>query len=162
VIPAYNEEARIRATLDAVVRYLTESRIAHEILVVDDGSTDGTATVVSAVAAALPSVRVLPGAHRGKGAAVKRGMLAARGAYVLFMDADHSTRIDEWSKCGEWLRQGYDCVIGSRKMPGARIEKSQPRLREALGKVFTWLANHLVVTSVTDVTCGFKCFTAAA
>src|SRR5262249_61478870 len=64
VIPAYNEEARIRATLDAVVRYLTESRIAHEILVVDDGSTDGTATVVSAVAAALPSVRVLPGAHR--------------------------------------------------------------------------------------------------
>ena len=85
-------------------------------------------------------------------------MLAARGAWVLFMDADSSTPIEEWKKFEPYLRQGYEVVIGSRKMPGAAIRVRQPRLRETLGVVFTQLSNLLVGGSVSDFTCGFKCF----
>jgi dolichyl-phosphate beta-glucosyltransferase len=95
----------------------------------------------------------------GKGHAVKTGMLAARGRYVLFCDADLSTPPSELEKFWPWLEQGYDVVIGSRKMPGANIVRHQPFWRENLGKVFTWLTDLIATRNISDVTCGFKCFT---
>ena len=162
VIPAYNEEASIRKTVESVRTYLTESKISHELLVVDDGSTDRTAEIVLEVAKSVPSLRLLRSGHRGKGGAVKLGMLEAAGEQVLFMDADLSTPIEELQKYLPWLHDGYDVVIGSRKMPGASVTVHQPPLREAMGKVFTWLTNVLLGTRVSDITCGFKCFSAKA
>lgn len=162
IIPAYNEETVIGGTLEAVARYLTELPITHELIVVDDGSTDRTVTVVRELMERMPSIRLLQSAHAGKGGAVKRGVLEAQGNHVLFMDADHSTPIQEWKKCAPWLRDDYEVVIGSRKMPGADVEIRQPPLREAMGKVFTWLTNVVLATRVTDITCGFKSFQAEA
>lgn len=156
VIPTYNEEGVIRQTVEAVAAYLAQARIRHEILVVDDGSTDGTVEAVRELARILPDIHVIPCQHAGKGGAVRRGVLEAQGAHVLFLDADHSTRIEEWEKLVPWLRDGYEVVIGSRKMAGARIHVRQPPLREAMGKVFTWLTNRLLGVRVWDVTCGFK------
>ena len=158
IIPAYNEAAVIGQTVQAVARYLGGQGISYEVLVVDDGSTDDTVRRVHDLMAAVPSLRLLGASHRGKGAAVKHGVLAAQGRYVLFMDADYSTRIQEWQQCLPWLQDGYEVVIGSRKMAGATVVKHQSPLREAMGKVFTWLTNELLHTHVTDITCGFKCF----
>ncbi len=160
VIPAYNEEAVIRQTTEEVARYLTESAITYELLIVDDGSTDHTVALVRELMQRHPSLRLLQANHEGKGAAVKAGVLAAAGSRILFMDADHSTHIQEWKKCIPWLHDGYDVVIGSRKMPGADVKVHQPLLRELMGKVFTRLTNTLLTTQVTDITCGFKCFQA--
>ena len=156
IIPTYNEEAAIRHTVEAVAAYLAQSRIPHEIIVADDGSTDRTIEVVRELARILPGIQVLRCPHAGKGAAVRRGVLEAQGVQVLFLDADHSTRIEEWEKLVPWLQDGYDVVIGSRKMAGAQVHVHQPPLREAMGKVFTWLTNRLLGVRVWDVTCGFK------
>ena len=162
VIPAYNEERVIRGTVEAVDRYLNTSRVTHDILVVDDGSTDRTVEIARALTREFPSVRLLQSGHAGKGGAVKRGMLEAAGATILFMDADHSTRIEEWQHFAPWVRDGYEVVVGSRKMAGAQVTVHQPPLREAMGKAFTWCTNTMLTTRVTDITCGFKCFQAEA
>ena len=158
VIPAYNEADVIGSTLEAIGRYLAPGGLAHEILVVDDGSTDATPQLVRWRAAHYPQVRLLTFPHQGKGGAVRQGVLAAAGRYVLFLDADSSTRIEEWDKLHPWLQQGYDVVIGSRKIAGAQIARRQSSVREFLGKGFTWLTNALLSTRVTDITCGFKAF----
>ncbi len=162
VIPAYNEEAVIASTVQAVADYLSAKGMTYEILVVDDGSSDHTAAVVQRLTARVPSLRLLHSGHRGKGGAVKHGVLQAQGDTIVFLDADHSTRIGEWDKCAPWLHEGYDVVIGSRKMSGATVTVHQPPLREAMGKVFTWLTNVLLAAHVSDVTCGFKGFRAEA
>ena len=159
VIPAYNEAARIAAPLRRLAAHLAAAHPTSEIVVVDDGSTDDTVRTVTALAAELPlPVRVLRSAmNRGKGHAVKVGMLDAHGALVLMTDADLSTPIEELAKLLAAIRAGADVAIGSRKMAGAVIEEHQPALREAMGRVFTWLTQVLVV-NVSDVTCGFKLF----
>lgn len=162
VIPAYNEAAGIRRTVEEVGRFLTGEAVSHEILVVDDGSSDQTVPLVRALAVTQPAVRILQSSHLGKGEAVKRGILEATGDTILFMDADHSTRIEEWRKFAPWFAQGFDVVIGSRKMPGADIRVRQPWLRETMGRVFTWLTNALLGTRVSDITCGFKALQAPA
>ena len=161
VIPAWNEAATIAATSHRVLAYLDALPGNGELIVADDGSLDATAATVEPLARKDARVRLLRLAHGGKGQAVKEGVLASRGAFVLFMDADYSTPIEEMDRFWPPLWEGWDLVMGSRKIPGAVISKRQPWLRERLGQVFTWLTNTLVTRHLSDITCGFKCFSRA-
>jgi dolichyl-phosphate beta-glucosyltransferase len=159
VIPAYNEATRIAEPLRRVDGYLREHEPSSEILVVDDGSTDGTSDVVRGVAAELDTpVDIIPSSpNRGKGHAVKLGVLRARGQAILVTDADLSTPIEELDKLYPLLDHGAAVAIGSRKMLGAALEVRQPIVRETMGRVFTWLTQRLLVR-LSDITCGFKLF----
>lgn len=161
VIPAYNEAQRLPRTLLRLREYLAARALAAEIVVADDGSRDATARV--ATEAGGPDTVVLTGGpNRGKGHAVRRGMLAARGALRLMTDADLSTPIEELASLEQKLGQGYDVVIASRAAAGARIEVRQPFFREAAGRVFNGLVRLVAVPGIQDTQCGFKLFTAAA
>jgi len=157
VIPAYNEAHRLAKTLAAVVRFCEDRHLDYELIVVDDGSTDGTADVARGFLRRGHPVEVLHnGANRGKGYAVRLGGLAARGRFVLLTDADLSTPIEEVAALLRWARAGVPVVIGSRKVPGARVLVHQPPWREWMGKVFSLLARMVLVSEVNDFTCGFK------
>ncbi|HET9494057.1 MAG TPA: dolichyl-phosphate beta-glucosyltransferase [Chloroflexia bacterium] len=160
VIPMYNEAHRLRRSLPKLEGYFRSRPYTVELVVVDDGSSDDTLELAREILAGHPNVNVIESKpNRGKGHAVKVGMLAARGEIVLFTDADLSTPPDEIEKFWEWFDKGYDVVIGSRKMKGAHIERHQPLWRENLGKVFTWLTNRIATRGISDITCGFKAFT---
>jgi dolichyl-phosphate beta-glucosyltransferase len=162
VIPAYNEEGRIGPSLERVVSYLGAQRWKSEVLVVVDGSRDRTAEIVRRVATDLP-VRVLDdGVNRGKGACVRRGMLEARGDLRVFSDADLSTPIEEVERLVASVTGGYDVAIGSRHLPGSRIEVRQPWSRQMMGRAFNACTRRLVMTGIRDTQCGFKLFSAAA
>ena len=153
VIPAHNEESRLGPTLDRIRAELPDA----EILVVDDGSHDGTVELTR-----RKRVHVLSYAeNRGKGFALRTGMLAADGERILFTDADLSTPIREVGRLMDRLGGGFDIAIGSRKMHGSRLIRRQPILRETLGKGFTFLSQMALGVRVTDFTCGFKLFTRA-
>ena len=159
VIPAFNEAGRIGPPLRQIGRYLHSLDVSSEIIVVDDGSRDGTGDVVRAIGTDLevPLKVISSSPNRGKGHAVRVGMQEATGRAVLMTDADLSTPIEELHRLLQCLADGFDVVIGSRKMAGAVIEERQPWLRESMGRVFTLLINVLLVR-VSDVTCGFKLF----
>jgi dolichyl-phosphate beta-glucosyltransferase len=160
VIPAYNEAGTIAATVRTVAGYLQLQPYSSELLVVDDGSSDGTGRLLASLAPGSGLIRVITHAHnQGKGAAVRTGMLAARGRQVFFMDADLSVPIDQLAGALAALESGdASIVIGSRRAAGARIERRQPRLREYLGYGFTWLSRLLIWPEIVDFTCGFKGF----
>ncbi len=159
VIPVYNEAQRISPTLDKLIAYLSGQTWSREIVLVDDGSSDGGIALAQRKLDGLEDCRIISyGTNRGKGYALKQGMVASRGRFVLFTDADLSTPIDELDKILPWFDQGFDIVQGSRKMPGAAVERHQPWLRENMGKVFTALSNLIARVDVRDVTCGFKCY----
>jgi dolichyl-phosphate beta-glucosyltransferase len=158
VIPAYNEEKRIGSSLAQIIAYFQRNGYSYELIVVDDGSTDRTVEVVRELMAEEENARLLYAKHSGKGSAVRKGILSAKGQYVFFTDADLSTPITELTKFLEQLNQGYKVVIGSRKIAGANVEVHQSWLRESMGKVFTWLTNVILTKNISDVTCGFKGF----
>jgi dolichyl-phosphate beta-glucosyltransferase len=159
VIPAYNEALRIPPCLAAVTDYLRRQEFESEVLVVVDGSTDGTGDVVRQIAESTPSVFLLDnGVNRGKGFSVRRGMLEARGAYIAFCDADLSTPIEEIEPLLQALADGAEIAVGSRALPESRIVISQPRWRELMGRTFNWLVQHIAVPGIHDTQCGFKCF----
>ena len=160
VVPAYNESGRIGATLDAIVAYLAAEGVDGEVVVVDDGSADGTADVVARYADAHPAVRLESyGGNRGKGYAVRHGVLASRGAEVLFCDADGSTPMSEAAKVLAPLRAGdADVAIGSRELPESDLARPQPSYRRLMGWVFRWLVRLIVVRGFRDTQCGFKAF----
>ena len=159
IIPAYNEEQRIDQTLRAVHAYLRRQPYAAEIIVVDDGSQDGTVSAVRAREGWLTPVSVLQhGRNRGKGFSVRQGFLHARGEYLLFSDADLSTPIEEVEKLFAALREPCDIAIGSRALQGSRVEVHQPWYREYMGRLFNVFAQALVVPGIRDTQCGFKCF----
>jgi dolichyl-phosphate beta-glucosyltransferase len=163
VVPAYNEEQRLGATLKRMLAYFDYQSYAYEILVVDDGSTDGTCSVVETIAGCRPQVRLLQyEKNQGKGHAVRYGMLRAVGARVLFSDADLATPIEEVEKLLARLDDGCDIAIGSRDVPGSELVQRQPGLREFSGRAFNKLVQLLAVPGIHDTQCGFKLFTQAA
>ncbi len=162
ILPAYNEETRLPDTLAHVNAYLVAQSFDAEVIVVDDGPTDGTAEIVRALAEGTKSLRLLQhpdGANHGKGAAVRRGMLAARGEYRLFMDADNSTTLEQVSSMWPWFDQNYDVVIGSRKTRGALIMVRQAWYKELAGRCGNLVIRSLAVPGIEDTQAGFKMFT---
>ena len=158
VIPAFNEAERLPRTLGRLADYLRAFGRAHEILVVDDGSSDATAESARAAGATV----LRNDKNRGKGHAVRRGMLEARGQRRLMTDADLSTPIEELKRFLETMDRGFDVVIGSRALPGANIEVHQPWFRENMGRLYNLFVRALAVPGLRDTQCGFKLWTAAA
>ena len=161
VIPAYNEQARIGSSLARAAARLAPASRPTEIVVVDDGSRDGTAAAVEAFAAAAPpvlQVRLLRnGTNRGKGYSLKHGVLMSQGEYLLLSDADFSTPIEELDRLLEPVRSGA-CVIaiGSRALRESRIEIRQPAWREMMGRSFNGLVRAITGLPFRDTQCGFK------
>ncbi|MGH2587440.1 MAG: dolichyl-phosphate beta-glucosyltransferase [Dehalococcoidia bacterium] len=165
VIPALNESRRIPATLTAVHEYLAAQPYRSEVIVVDDGSWDGTSEVVRRSARRFPervAVRVVQHARRlGKGAAVRSGCLAARGRVVVYTDADLAVPIEEVGRVLEAVREGCDVAIGTRVQPdGSDMRASQPRLRRFAGAGFTSMRRRLVAKDIVDSQCPLKAFRA--
>lgn len=160
VIPAFNEDKRIETTLESVVTYLSSQAYEWEVLVVDDGSSDGTASLTGEWIRRSESegrVRVETMPHGGKGWAVRHGMLAASGQYRFMCDADLAMPIHQLGAFVERMEEGYDVVIGSRQVDGAR-RFDESAGRHFRGRVFNWLVRLLAVGGFEDTQCGFKCF----
>lgn len=162
IIPAYNEAGRLPATVDAAYKWLAEHiEGGFEIIVVDDGSHDSTVRDTHEMISRRPHLKVLEQPeNQGKGAAVRRGMLEAKGAIRLFMDADHSTHIRETEKVLAAIEAGAEVVIASRQHPESDISVSQSWLREHMGKSFNFIMRSIVGLEMQDTQCGFKAFTA--
>ncbi len=167
VIPAYNEAKRLPRTLERVHAYLQDAVKRWqvemddvEVIVVDDGSTDGTSELARTFSDKFPNFQVLRHSpNRGKGYAVKRGMLTARGRFRLFSDADLSTPIDEIDKMLPLLLSGeVDIVIASRGLPQSQLLVRQPWYREMLGRLFNLVVQALATPGIWDTQCGFKLF----
>lgn len=163
VIPTFNERRRLPHTLDRLREYLDGAGEEYEVIVADDGSSDATVEYVRSALPAWPqlSVRALP-RNQGKGAAVRVGMLAARGELRLFSDADLSTPIEELPRLRERLSATCQVAIGSRALPGSTIGVHQPGRREMMGRTYNRLVQLLVLPGLHDTQCGFKLFTAQA
>ncbi|HTZ96421.1 MAG TPA: dolichyl-phosphate beta-glucosyltransferase [Terriglobales bacterium] len=159
VLPAYNESARIRTTLEKISAHAAERGWNAEIIVVNDGSSDDTAAVVQALKAQRPSVRLLenPG-NRGKGFSVRNGMLHASGEILLFSDADLSSPIEEADKLFAALANGADVAIGSRWLDVKLQTKRQPFYRQIFGRIYNLALRLILGLSFKDTQCGFKAF----
>ena len=160
VVPAYNEAARIGPSLEKILAYLHAQPHTWELLIVDDGSRDETAAMVGQLIDHIPEARLISyQPNRGKGFAVRTGVLAAKGRWVVFLDADLSTPPDEIARALEFLRAGYDMVIGSRALPDSKIEARQPLIRRLGTFIFNLTKNLLVgLWRYSDTQCGFKAY----
>jgi len=156
VIPAYNEEQTIARAVREARRVFRLYRRPFEIIVVDDGSSDQTAPIVSSLKASVPELRLVRhDCNRGKGAAVRTGSLAAYGDHVLFLDADLATHPSEFTKFRPHLAD-HDLLIGSRRVPGADIAVRQPIHRDLLGRAFNLAVRRYLDLPYRDTQCGFK------
>ncbi len=164
IIPAFNEEKRIVRSLNAAIKYLSSKDFSFEIIVVDDGSGDNTIGIVNEYIESLESeyknnIRIISlGANLGKGAAVRNGMLEAKGRFRVFSDADFSTPVYEIEKLLKYFSEGYDIVIGSRSIDRSMVKKHQPFYRETMGKIYNLFVQLFVFKGITDTQCGFKGF----
>lgn len=163
VVPAYNEAARIEASVRTLAAWMRAHLPAAELLVVDDGSRDGTPAILARLACSIRALRVirLP-RNRGKGAAVREGLRRARGKAILFTDADLSTAPSEIPRALRQLAAGADVAIGSRHLAGSRLPIPQPLTRRLGGRVFNLAAKILLGLPYADTQCGFKAFSRAA
>jgi len=157
VVPAYNEERRLPPTLRRICEFLQTRGHSHEIIVVDDGSSDRTAECAREATQGRARV-VRNDSNRGKGFSVRRGMLLARGARRLMTDADLSTPIEELPRLWAQLDLGTDVCIGSRATAGAQVEVHQSWFRENTGRAFNLAVRLLAVRGISDTQCGFKLF----
>jgi dolichyl-phosphate beta-glucosyltransferase len=159
IIPTFNEETRIVSGLTRVLHFLDSQKYTSEIIVVDDGSLDRTQAFVREHFGDRKQVLLhCDPNNRGKGAAIKRGMLLACGQYLFFSDVDLSVPIEMLPTFLSHLENDCDLAIGSRRKTGARIEVHQPAHRESMGKVYSSLSRALLGLKISDFTCGFKGF----
>lgn len=158
VIPAYNEAERIVPTIGAISSHVCSLGMPWELIIADDGSTDETVAEVAALAFA--NLRLLVAERNGgKGRAVKRGILAAKGDYILFADADNSTPIEELAKLLDKCRnEGFDAAIGSRALSESDVQ-NKSALRQLLSNGLNWIVRTFFRITVRDTQCGFKLFT---
>ncbi len=161
IIPAHNEERRLPPTLMSINAYLDKQSYPSEIVVVENGSQDLTAVVTEAFAADHPRVRLIRESSRGKGLAVRRGMLEASGRFRFICDADLSMPIEEVAKFLPPQLDGVDVAIGSREAPGAR-RYNEPPHRHFIGRAFSNLVKFFALPGFEDTQCGFKSFSARA
>jgi dolichyl-phosphate beta-glucosyltransferase len=162
VIPSFNEQQNIRrGVLEEVAAYLSKQSFSSEIVLTDDGSSDGTLDELYLFAKKHSNVRVFANNHRGKGPTVYTGMTEALGEVRLFTDFDQATPIEEIEKLFPFVHKGYDVVIGSREVEGSRRDK-EPFHRHLMGKAFNLFVNLFTVQGIHDTQCGFKLFTAKA
>lgn len=167
VIPARNEENNIKNTVENVYSYLSGRNIEHEIIVVENNSTDKTVEIVKSLDSSIPPLKfihlVIKGTKVAKGYAVKEGMLRARGDFRLFMDADNATTIDHIEKMMPYFEQEYGVVIGSIGAKGAIVARgSEPIWRRLFGKMGNLFIQIMAVPRIQDTQRGFKIFTAQA
>jgi dolichyl-phosphate beta-glucosyltransferase len=161
VVPCFNEEQRLPRTIEQIERYLDGKHLDHELILVDDGSADGTRQVMDAAALRHGSVRVEALPHnRGKGRALAVGVEAAKGDEILLTDADLSTPIEELDKLQAALDGGAGVAIGSRALRASRVEVSQPIYRVLMGKAFNLIVQVVLLPGIWDTQCGFKLFRA--
>lgn len=166
VIPAYNEANRIMVTLNEIVQFLGRMEEESELIIVNDGSTDSTEKVIRNFMHALDDmsrfkIQVIYLKHavnQGKGAALKFGLMEAQGHFVLFMDADNSTRIQELNKLFPHIHTQYDIAIGSRNIPQSHIITRQTIFRQTMRKIFNVFVQMFAVKGIIDTQCGFKLF----
>lgn len=157
VVPVFNEQERVESGLKKILGYLNKQKFSWELIIVDDGSIDSTSDLTRRMLQNTSNAKLLLGQHLGKGGAIKKGVLSSNGKWVLFLDIDLATPMEELNKFMQY-RTKHDVIIGSRKMKGARVMVHQPKFREFGGKVFTALTNALVTKGISDITCGFKMF----
>lgn len=158
IIPCFNEERRLTATFPDTIESFYQQVHGGEVIFVNDGSTDNTVGKIKNLLAGVDSFRILNlVVHSGKGKAVQEGMLAAKGDMILFTDADFSVPVTTVSEALAAAKKA-DIVIASRRHPQSRLVISQSKMRTLLGRGFTWLTNKVLGLSVSDVTCGLKCF----
>lgn len=163
IVPAYDEAERIPLTLLDVDKKLSNANFSYEILVVNDGSKDNTVEVVEKMSKTIPHIKVIDNQkNQGKGGVVRDGMLAAKGQYRIFTDADNSTSIDQFEQMLPFFKEGYEVVIGSRAVKGAQLEPPQPFYRQLLGRMANLVIQIVNIPGVWDTQCGFKAFTAEA
>src|SRR5467141_392539 len=159
VIPCYNEEARLPATVDAIKRYLGARGDRYELILADDGSVDGTQKVIAAAMAGASNVRnVHLVQNRGKGRALAEGVALSKGDRILLTDADLSTPIEELPKLEAKLDAGAGVAIASRSIKGSEVVVSQPVYRVLMGKTFNLMVQALLLPGLWDTQCGFKLF----
>lgn len=163
VVPAFNERWRLPPTIIDMVDYLERKDFAYEIIVVDDGSTDETAEIVKKFERVREQVRLirLP-RNAGKGHAVRTGILNAKGAHIIFADADGSTPISEIDRLLDAIRNGADVAIGSRALSSDETQVKTVWYRKLLGRSFNYVVNVILLPGIADTQCGFKMFTAKA
>ena len=162
VLPAYNEEKNIAVTVENIVTFFSSKNRAHEIIIVDDGSTDNTATLSRVLAKKDPAIRLIRHEiNQGKGAAVQSGIQSASGDLVFFFDADGSTPIEEIEKLLPFFT-AYDVVIGSRYLNNSSILIKQPWYRVVLGRLGNTLIQCVLLPGIRDTQCGCKGFTKKA
>jgi len=163
IVPAYNEEALIVSTLDGLQNYLAARPEQYEIIVVDDGSSDGTVALIRdwqrRVGADLQLL--INEQNMGKGFSIRRGVMESRGRYIMFIDADLPYELDAIDGFLKALRSGFDLAIGSRILPGSEV-RGVPALRFLAGQVFSWIVQAVLFTGLPDTQCGFKSFKAEA
>lgn len=159
IIPAYNEARRLPLTLIDIDKHLEQQEYSYEILVVNDGSTDETAEIVKRFSPLIENLKLVDNKeNKGKGAAVRQGMLLAKGTWRLFMDADNSTSVVEFNKMIPYFKAGYEVVIGSRDVKGARTSPPQALYKRLLGNIGNLIIQALLLPGIWDTQCGFKCF----
>jgi dolichyl-phosphate beta-glucosyltransferase len=160
IIPAYNEERRLPATLDKLEAYLSRQSFSYDIAVVDNASTDRTAELVRERARGDPRLRLIQTPIRGKGVAVRTGMLRSAGEYRFLCDADLSMPVEEFERFYPPRMQGADVAIASREAAGSQ-RYNEPGYRHITGRVFSIAVEALVMRGFKDTQCGFKCFRGA-